>query len=173
MIPDFYAATSSLLVIAPRSQWAALTAELVERSHPTDRWVPEKLEALPTIAQTQEACAFLSLTSQAEQGRVVVLPQADRLLKEAANALLKTLEEPPANARLILLAEQDRVLPTIRSRVQIWRVAVTSSTQWQAVVDSYDLASSSERELLHATLQLAPSVHGGVRNDTLDLLRRP
>ncbi len=49
--------------------------------------------------------------------RFFVVDGADRLSSAAANALLKTLEEPPARSRFFLLAESnDRVLPTIRSR---------------------------------------------------------
>lgn len=49
--------------------------------------------------------------------RFFVIDGADRLSTPAANALLKTLEEPPALSRFFLLAESnDRVLPTIRSR---------------------------------------------------------
>lgn len=49
--------------------------------------------------------------------RLVLIDGADRLTMPAANALLKTLEEPPHTARLFLLAESaSRVLPTIRSR---------------------------------------------------------
>lgn len=49
--------------------------------------------------------------------RVFIIDGADRMTVPAANALLKTLEEPPATARIFLLAESSvRVLPTIRSR---------------------------------------------------------
>lgn len=49
--------------------------------------------------------------------RIVVIDGADRLTPAAANALLKTLEEPPRLTRFFLLAEsQARVIPTIRSR---------------------------------------------------------
>lgn len=49
--------------------------------------------------------------------RVFIIDGADRMTAPAANALLKTLEEPPATARIFLLAESAaRVLPTIRSR---------------------------------------------------------
>lgn len=60
--------------------------------------------------------ALLTYPSQSAY-RLVVIEGADRLTVPAANALLKTLEEPPAFARFFLLAhEADRVLPTIRSR---------------------------------------------------------
>lgn len=49
--------------------------------------------------------------------RFFVVDGADRMTMPAANAILKTLEEPPAASRFFLLAESyDRVLPTIRSR---------------------------------------------------------
>jgi len=173
VIPEFYLTCSSLLVVAPTLQWAGLAEQLVASSHPTDRLLPEKWESVPSLAQVQAACAFLSVTANGDQGRVVVLAQADRLLKEAANALLKSLEEPPQSARIILFAEREQLLPTVRSRVQVWRVAGSANAGWQKVGASYDLAQPADRELLKATLQLAPSVHAGIRNDTLDLLRRP
>jgi DNA polymerase-3 subunit delta' len=51
--------------------------------------------------------------------RVAVIDDADRMNTESANALLKTLEEPPDYALLILLAaDLGRILPTIHSRCQ-------------------------------------------------------
>ena len=52
--------------------------------------------------------------------KVYILTEAERLNLEAANCLLKTLEEPPADSVLILLTTNlDALLPTIRSRCQI------------------------------------------------------
>lgn len=49
--------------------------------------------------------------------KAAIIAEADRMNETAANAFLKTLEEPPARSVLLLLtAEPDRVLPTIRSR---------------------------------------------------------
>jgi DNA polymerase III subunit delta' len=51
--------------------------------------------------------------------RIFIVIDADRLSTEAANALLKTLEEPPPRVLLVLtVAAEDRVIPTIRSRCQ-------------------------------------------------------
>jgi len=51
--------------------------------------------------------------------RVFVIRDAERMNEEAQNALLKTLEEPPGSAVLILItASAERLLPTIRSRCQ-------------------------------------------------------
>jgi DNA polymerase-3 subunit delta' len=58
------------------------------------------------------------------RGKVFVLEEADLMNPQAQNALLKTLEEPPGRALLILVTDQpDCLLPTIRSRAQIVRFA--------------------------------------------------
>jgi len=54
--------------------------------------------------------------------RVVIINPADELNKEAANALLKSLEEPPQGTFFILVAHRpSRLLPTIRSRCRVLR----------------------------------------------------
>ena len=56
--------------------------------------------------------------------RVAIVEHADRMNEDAQNALLKTLEEPPAGVTLILCAdEENRLLPTVRSRCVRLRVA--------------------------------------------------
>jgi DNA polymerase-3 subunit delta' len=53
--------------------------------------------------------------------RVVILDAADQMRPEAANSLLKTLEEPPSRTILVLVTTQPYLLlPTIRSRAQIF-----------------------------------------------------
>lgn len=57
--------------------------------------------------------------------RIVFIEHADGLTKEAQNALLKLLEEPPADTIIILTAQSKRaLLPTILSRVQTMQVLV-------------------------------------------------
>ncbi len=61
--------------------------------------------------------AFLRLTPAEGGWRIVVIDTADEMNRNAANALLKILEEPPARAILILVSDNPgRLLPTIRSR---------------------------------------------------------
>ncbi|MFW6154032.1 MAG: ATP-binding protein, partial [Planctomycetota bacterium] len=56
------------------------------------------------------------------RGRVFVVREAEMMNREAQNALLKTLEEPPPDVKLILLARSEReLLPTIRSRCALIR----------------------------------------------------
>ncbi len=62
---------------------------------------------------------FLGLTAAEGGWRVVVIDAADDLNRNAANALLKVLEEPPDRAVLLLVSHNPgRLLPTIRSRCQ-------------------------------------------------------
>lgn len=69
-------------------------------------------------------CYHLALKPLAGQHRVAIIDDADYLNKEGANCLLKTLEEPPPHALLILIGTSpQRQLPTIRSRCQIVRFA--------------------------------------------------
>lgn len=55
------------------------------------------------------------------QRRVVIINEAQYLNRESGNALLKTLEEPPAYAIIILVADDKMLLPTIVSRCQLVR----------------------------------------------------
>ena len=64
-------------------------------------------------------CYELSLRPHSSERRIAVIDDADRFNDAAANAFLKTLEEPPPYATLILLSEDPAAqLPTIRSRCQ-------------------------------------------------------
>jgi DNA polymerase-3 subunit delta' len=71
------------------------------------------------ICQVRRLERVLSLSPYAGGRRVAIVDAADTLRAEAANAFLKTLEEPPAGAVLILLAEREERLPdTVLSRCQ-------------------------------------------------------
>ncbi len=71
------------------------------------------------IDQIRQLQRSLSYRPYEGRKRVCILDNADRMKAEGANALLKTLEEPPPDTLLILLApETDALLPTIVSRCQ-------------------------------------------------------
>jgi DNA polymerase-3 subunit delta' len=75
------------------------------------------------IEQVRDLCAEMSLTSYQGGYKVGIVSPADSMNRFAANALLKTLEEPPANTLLILVASQPSRLPaTIMSRCQRVRI---------------------------------------------------
>lgn len=78
---------------------------------------PEKKSRRITVDSLRLLERFFHLSAPPGQWKVAVLAGADRMMPEAANAFLKTLEEPPQNCLLLLLTElPDRLLPTIRSR---------------------------------------------------------
>lgn len=67
-------------------------------------------------------CHDLSLRPHEGSRKIAVINDADTMNDETANALLKTLEEPPERAVILLIAHNyDALLPTIRSRCQVVR----------------------------------------------------
>ena len=77
----------------------------------------KKLKREVAVDQVREVTGFLHLTAAEGGWRVVVVDGAEDMNRNAANALLKVLEEPPRRAILLLTsAAPGRLLPTIRSR---------------------------------------------------------
>jgi DNA polymerase-3 subunit delta' len=74
----------------------------------------------PGVADCIALQAVMSLKPFAAKGRLGVIPYADMLSLPAANSLLKIAEEPPEGGHLLFEAEEDNLIPTIRSRV--WTV---------------------------------------------------
>lgn len=107
------------------------------------------------IDKVRELAGFQSLKSQYGRQRVIQLQPADRLNINAANALLKTLEEPAGNTVLLLTTDRPMaLLPTIRSRCQqlIFRPANEASTEVLAWLQDRLPSSDSSPETL---LQMA------------------
>lgn len=79
------------------------------------------------INQVRALKNFLSLRAYQAKIKVGLILDAEKLTLPAQNSLLKTLEEPPANSLIILLANQSESLfPTIISRVKITRLPAKS-----------------------------------------------
>ncbi|GAA6206734.1 DNA polymerase III subunit delta' [Cognatishimia sp. WU-CL00825] len=77
----------------------------------------KKLKSQITVDEIRKLKAFFTLSSADGGRRVVIVDAADEMNVSAANALLKLLEEPPADTTLLLISHQpSRLLPTIRSR---------------------------------------------------------
>ncbi|PSW16965.1 DNA polymerase III subunit delta' [Photobacterium sanctipauli] len=75
-------------------------------------------------------------TSQLGGDRIIMIDYADAMGEAAANALLKTLEEPPSGCQFILLASAlDNLLPTINSRCNKWRLAMPNEADTQRWVE--------------------------------------
>lgn len=87
-------------------------------NHPDVRWIgeDEKLRSLK-IEEVRDIIGWVSLRPYEGEWKVLIVCQAERLTVEAQNALLKTLEEPPAHTVFCLLVQnKDHVLETIKSR---------------------------------------------------------
>lgn len=82
-----------------------------------------KLKTQITVDEVRKLREFFGLSAAEGGRRVVIVDAADEMNPNAANALLKLLEEPPAGAMLLLVAHQpSRLLPTIRSRCRELRL---------------------------------------------------
>src|SRR5579864_5732827 len=93
----------------------------VERGYDPRR---RRLRGEIIVENTREIGTFLRLTPAEGGWRVVIVDGADEMNRNAANALLKILEEPPRRALLLLVAHSPgRLLPTIRSRCRRFPLA--------------------------------------------------
>lgn len=79
--------------------------------------------------------------------RVVIVSEADAMTEQAANAFLKTLEEPtPKTVIILTTANKDRLLPTITSRCQLVRFSYLSDDEIaKALVERYGLSEARAR----------------------------
>ena len=111
-------------------------------SHPDLRWlVPERVGGTIGVDQVRALLAALSLTSHSGRGKVAIILPAEAMTLAAANALLKTLEEPTPDTHLLLVSHRPGLLPaTILSRCR--RVVIPTPEHQQGL----DWLSRSSRE---------------------------
>jgi DNA polymerase III subunit delta' len=139
------------------------------REHADLRWVrkPEDKQSIG-IDQVRELIDQLSLTSYEGGAKVAIIEPADIMTTDAANSLLKTLEEPPGDALLVLVADRQGRLPaTIFSRCQrinvpapppavglAWLDRLQPGADWSAALEiagNAPLAAIEALETLDAT----------------------
>lgn len=83
----------------------------------------------------REIGEFLSLTAAESAYRVVVIDAADQLNEKAANALLKSIEEPPGHAFVVIVCHNPlSILPTIRSRCRVIKLHTPNLSDFGAVL---------------------------------------
>jgi len=127
----FAPATPDTLDIAPDHPVARRLAALSDPGlfllrRPYDEKA-KRLKGEITVDEARKLKNFFALSASDGGRRVVIIDSADELNTNAANAILKLLEEPPANAILLLISHQPtRLLPTIRSRCRELRLAPLS-----------------------------------------------
>jgi DNA polymerase III subunit delta' len=98
------------------------------------------------VEQVRQLLRHLSLVANEGGRRVALLQDAETLNVNAANALLKTLEEPPPGATLILVARGSEGLPpTVRSRAVRLRIAAPSAESIAEALERGGLAADDAR----------------------------
>ena len=101
------------------------------------------------IAQTRALTNDVQVRPREGKHRFFLLDDADRLREEAANSLLKTLEEPPTTSTIILLTSRpDALLPTIRSRSQRLNFAPLSIAQMESYLAQTTPRATPDTQLL-------------------------
>lgn len=143
--------------------------------HADLRWIsPAEDKQTISIDQIRTLVSEISLTSYEGVGKVAVVEPANAMTVNAANSLLKTLEEPPGNAILILIADRVGSLPaTIFSRCQriellapseaeglAWLESLRPGTQW---AEALKLAGYAPLAALQAVEQL--DTHAALSRD--------
>ncbi len=133
---------------------ASARARALDGAHPDLTWVtPSGAHEILVSDVADPVIAAASRTPFESSRRVFVIESVDQLGDEAANRMLKTLEEPAAFVHLILITERlADVLPTIRSRCQLVRFDAPSGDEVAAALR--DDGVEPERALACALLGL-------------------
>jgi DNA polymerase III subunit delta' len=141
---------------------------------------PEKAKSLVIkIDQIRRIADFIALSTHRAGYRVLVIRPADALHPAAANALLKTLEEPPPSTLIVLATGQPaRLLPTIRSRCRTLALAAPpqeSALRWlrDQGVESPDVALATAGGAPLLARDLADPAETEFRRRLLAELARP
>lgn len=112
-------------VAAPCGQCSDCVAFLAGQSTRVKKVVPDG--QFIKVEQAKEAMDYLAY--KRERDAVLILHRADKFNVQAANSLLKTIEEPPAHSWILLTAPSSKsVLATIRSRVQVVNIPPLSES---------------------------------------------
>jgi DNA polymerase-3 subunit delta' len=183
-LPDFCGQCSNCLRIAASAPLEALVAEAVEarealretdkketriliQTHPDLLVVPpDPPQLLIKLGQVRQVIHVAFYRPPVESKRTFTIFTSSAFMKEAANSLLKVLEEPPEHTSLILLTENPQeMLPTIRSRAVIHRLGAIPAS------DLETLLSHRRPELKSADRALAARLAEGAvgRALTIDL----
>ena len=127
-------------------------------SHPDMRWLerienpkaktPGTLYRNIIVDQVRALGEFMSLSAALSPWRVVVIDTVDELEPSGANALLKMLEEPPANSIFFLVSHAPgRLLPTIRSRCRQLHFEAIGDDAMASILEAHSPGlSAAERQ---------------------------
>ena len=131
------------------------------------------------IEQVRALADFMNISTHRQGKRVVLLYPAEALNSASANALLKTLEEPPPETVFLLVSNNiERLLPTTLSRCRQFAMPMPTTAQslaWLATqqIDSADVWLAEQGGAPLAALALAQSGSRDVQDELLVVLMRP
>ncbi len=109
---------------------------------------PEETGKAIKVDQVRALCAELAMTSHAGRYKVALIAPAEAMNSNAANSLLKTLEEPTPRTLLVLLSEAPgRLLPTVRSRCRVLNFAAPPTQEAIAWLETVAEVDDPERYL--------------------------
>ncbi|HEX4286836.1 MAG TPA: DNA polymerase III subunit delta' [Terracidiphilus sp.] len=96
---------------------------------------PDPPQLMIKMGQVRQVIHAAYYRPPIEARRAITIFTTSAFMKEAANSLLKLLEEPPAHTSLLLLAENPQeFLPTIRSRTVLYRLGALPAAELEALV---------------------------------------
>ena len=143
---------ADLCVLMPETVMIELGWPLSEKAQSDIDDKKRKASKEIRVDAMREAIEFSQRTSARGRGKAVLVFPAERMNHITANALLKTLEEPPGDVKFVLATESaHQLLPTIRSRclshTMLWP-APDAALQW---LQSQGVAQQSAASLLRAS----------------------
>lgn len=129
-----------------------------------------------TVSEIRRTVSFFGSTAGEGGWRVAVVDTADDLNANAANALLKVLEEPPPRTLFLVLANAPKMLATIRSRCQKLPIRAPGNADVVEALNALGVASGAASQ----EARLAAALAGGsvrravilLRGDGIELYRR-
>lgn len=152
-LPDFCGVCRNCTRIAASANLDALVAEAVEarddmrdsdkretrvfvQTHPDVLVIPpDPPQLMIKLGQVRQAIHMAYYRQPAEARRAFTIFTSSAFMKEAANSLLKLLEEPPEHTTLILLTENPQeLLPTTRSRAVIHRLGALPASDLESLL---------------------------------------
>lgn len=128
------------------------------------------------VNAVREVLDFAHLSSHRGGRRVVLVHPAESMNIQAANALLKVLEEPPEQVLFILISHsKDALLPTIKSRCRQLALPTPGQEEALAWLEQHDVADAASLLAFHggAPLFVHNPLHIDVRNTLLAALAKP
>jgi len=149
---------------------------LLHLSRPWDE-KQKKFKTELTVDEIRRTISFFGKTRGEMGWRVCIVDAADEMNDNAANALLKILEEPPSNTLFLVISHASgRLLATIRSRCQLLTVKPLSEDEVIKIADNLGLLKDVEpqdRQLV-ATLSAGSPRRAAIllRNEGISLYRR-